>query len=72
MLHKTINDKDFPLLLNYKLDDKMYPLGWRDESRTFPVFYSGLTKYKKRAALMVIGVVKQSKKISVIVKEDVG
>jgi hypothetical protein len=46
-------------LTRHKLDDKMYPLGWRDESRTFPVFYSGLTKYKKRAALMVLGLIIQ-------------
>jgi hypothetical protein len=46
-------------LTRHKLDDRMYPLKWRDESRTFPVFYSGLTTYRKRAYLMVLGIIIQ-------------
>lgn len=46
-------------LTRNKLDDRMYPLKWKDESRTFPVFYSGLTTYKRRAFCMVLGIITQ-------------
>lgn len=46
-------------LTRHKLDDRMYPLKWRDESRTFPVFYSGLIKYRKRAIFMILGIITQ-------------
>jgi hypothetical protein len=44
-------------LTRNKLDDKRYPNKWKDESRTFPVFYSGLMSYRKRTILMVLGIV---------------
>lgn len=46
-------------LTRNKLDDKMYPNKWRDESRTLPVFYSGLMKYNRRSILMILGLVIQ-------------
>lgn len=46
-------------LTRNKLDDRMYPLKWKDASRTFPVFYSGLTTYKRRAFCMVLGIITQ-------------
>lgn len=43
-------------LTRNKLDDKRYPNKWKDESSTFPTFYSGLMPYRKRTILMVLGV----------------
>jgi len=46
-------------LTRNKLDDKMYPNTWKDESKTLPVFYSGLMKYNKRTIFMIIGLLIQ-------------
>jgi hypothetical protein len=46
MLFSYFHNGTYYLTRN-KLDDKMYPMRWKDESKTLPVFYSGLMKYNK-------------------------
>ena len=58
MLFSYFHNGTYYLTRN-KLDDKMYPMRWKDESRTLPVFYSGLMKYNKRTVLMILGLVIQ-------------
>ena len=58
MLFSYFHNGTYYLTRN-KLDDKMYPMRWKDESRTLPVFYSGLMKYNKRTVLMVLGLLIQ-------------
>ena len=58
MLFSYFHNGTYYLTRN-KLDDKMYPMRWKDESRTRPVFYSGLMKYNKRTVLMILGLVIQ-------------
>lgn len=58
MLFSYFHNGTYYLTRN-KLDDKMYPMRWKDESKTLPVFYSGLMKYNKRTGLMVLGLLIQ-------------
>ena len=58
MLFSYFHNGTYYLTRN-KLGDKMYPMRWKDESRTLPVFYSGLMKYNKRTVLMILGLVIQ-------------
>ena len=58
MLFSYFHNGTYYLTRN-KLDDKMYPMRWKDESRTLPVFYSGLMKYNKRTVLMILGLLIQ-------------
>lgn len=58
MLFSYFHNGTYYLTRN-KLDDKMYPMKWKDESKTLPVFYSGLMKYSKRTILMLIGLLIQ-------------
>lgn len=41
-----------------KLGGKVYPKGWKDESKTFPPF-APLMKYKHRTTALILGVVLQ-------------
>jgi len=58
MLFSYFHNGTYYLTRN-KLDDKMYPMKWKDESKTLPVFYSGLMRYNKRTVLMVLGLLIQ-------------
>lgn len=42
-----------------KLSEGLYSKGWKDESRTFPSYFTFLLKYNKRTAAFIIGLVAQ-------------
>ena len=42
-----------------KLSDGRYQKGWRDESKTFPIYFTLLLKYNRRMSAFIFGLVAQ-------------